>query len=236
MSVVIAPGGRTRPPDVRLLAGLTLAAAIAWLQPFDLAFGAVTLGVPAFRAVAIVVLALVGIEFGGRVELGLEPPGRSASILLPLGLATGTAVFCAGMDCLFRPVLHPDYALMFTAIPLSARLTAFMLRAFNENIMYRLFLGSILAWALGRVWRRPDGGPADGAFWCAFALSQAINVWINVTSQAALSVAAVAHDALRYFAPGMLWSWLFWKRGFQANEIASTSVHLVFQPLAGALL
>ena len=46
----------------------------------------------------------------------------------------------------------------------------------------------------------------------------------------------MAHDGLRYFAPGMLWSWLFWRRGFQANEIASTSVHLFFQPLAGALL
>ena len=236
MSLTIAPAGRTAFPDVRLLAGLTIAAAIAWLQPFDLVFGAATFGIPALRAIAIVLLALVGIELGGRIGLGLEPPGTTGPILLPLGLAGGTGVFCTGMDWLFRPALHADYRLMFTAVPLTARLAAFMLRAFNENIMYRLFLGSTLAWALGRVWRGENGRPADGAFWCAFALSQAVNVWVNVTSLVPLSLAGVAHDGLRYFAPGMLWSWLFWKRGFQANEIASTSVHLVFQPLAGALL
>ena len=236
MSLAIALAGRRPLPDVRLLIGLTAAAAIAWLQPFDLAFGAATFGVPALRAIAIAALALVGIELGGRVGLGLEPPGRKGPILLPLGLAAGTAVYCAGVDWLFRPALHADYRLMFSAVPLTARWTAFMLRAFNENIMYRLFLGATLAGALGRVWRNEQGGPANGAFWCAFALSQAINVWVNVTSQASLSLAAVAHDGLRYFAPGMLWSWLFWRRGFQANEIASTSVHLFFQPLAGALL
>jgi len=129
-----------------------------------------------------------------------------------------------------RPALHGNYLQTMSA-PLALRMTAFMLRAFNENILYRLFLGSLLIWLIGLVWKRPDGRPATGAFLAGFALSQALNVWINVTSQAPITPIGLLHDTLRYFAPGMVWSWLYWRHGFQSNEIASTSVHLFFQPL-----
>jgi hypothetical protein len=117
------------------------------------------------------------------------------------------------------------------AAPLAIRTPAMMLRAFNENIIYRLFLSSILIWLIGRFWKTPSGAPAIGAYWVGFGLAQAANIWINVTSLAPLTPIALAHDGIRYFAPGMLWSWLYWRRGFQANEIASTSVHLFLQPI-----
>ncbi len=63
-----------------------------------------------------------------------------------------------------------------------------------------------------------------------------MNIAANVTLRAPLTPLAFLHDSLRYFAPGMAWSWLYRRHGFLANEAASTSVHLVFQPLAGLLL
>ena len=231
-ALVKAPGR----PDAPMLAALAVAAAIAALQPFDLAFAAATFGVPLLRSALIVGLALAGGWAARHVGLQIAPAGQRHPLLAPVLVSSCVAVFCAVVDLAFRPLLHPGYAQVIATTPLGLRIAAFMMRAFNENILYRLFLGSGLAWALGRVWRDASGRPAEPAFWCAFALSQALNVWINVSSQAPVSPLSLLHDSLRYFAPGMVWSWLYLRRGFQANEIASMGVHLVFQPLVGALL
>jgi hypothetical protein len=217
--------------DLKLVAGLILAAAIAWMTPFDLAFGAATLGAPVLRAGGIVVLALAGLYVARRIDLGVESRGTARPVLTSLLWAAGVGVGCAAFDWMFRPILHGGYVAMLTSAPLGSRIVVYMMRAFNENILYRLFLGSVLIWVIGQVWKAPDGRPATGAYWVGFSLAQAINVWINVTSQAPVTPTVLLHDGLRYFAPGMAWSWLYWKRGFQSNEIASTSVHLVFQPL-----
>jgi len=152
-------------------------------------------------------------------------------LLTPLLIAAVVAVGCAVSDWMFRSALHGRYVQVMTSTPLAVRMTLYMLRAFNENILYRLFLGSVMIWLIGQVWKAADGTPADGAYWTGFALSHAVNIWINVTSQAPLTPLALLHDGLRYFAPGMVWSWLYWRRGFQSNEIACTGVHLFFQPL-----
>ena len=209
---------------------------IAALQPFDVLFAAATFGQPVLRGSAIVAMALAGGAAAHRVGLQVGPTAGRRSLLVPLLTAVVVAVGCALADWVFKPSLHAPYARFMTGVPLAARMALYMLRAFNENIIYRLFLGSVLAWALGRVWKGREGAPAEGAIWTAFALAQAVNVWANVTSLAPVTAPAVLHDTLRYFAPGMVWSWLYRRHGFQANEIASTSVHLFFQPLAGLLL
>ncbi len=218
-----------------MICGLILAAIIAWVQPFDLAFDAATRGVPALRAVAIVALAAIGAEAARRVGLHVHSRGQRGVIGVPVLVAMSVALACAGVDWAFRPVLHLSYVQVI-ATPLWLRTIAFMMRAFNENIIYRLFLGSSLAWVFGRVWKTAQGAPSQAAFCCAFALSQGLNVWINVTSQAPVTALSLLHDGLRYVVPGLVWSWLYWRRGFQANEVASTSVHLLFQPLVGLLL
>jgi hypothetical protein len=181
-----------------LAAGLGLAAAIAWFVPFDFAFASATFGLPSLRAAAIVVLALAGLGFGSKIGLGIEPSGMKRPVLTPLLIAAAVAVGCAVADGLFRPVVHGSYIRFMTDTPLALRMAAYMARAFNENILYRLFLGSLLIWTIGRVWKTSDGRPATGAYWTGFALSQAVNIWINVTSQAALTPLALLHDTLRY--------------------------------------
>jgi hypothetical protein len=222
------------PPRVnwKVVAGLVLAAIIAWATPFDLAFGAATFGLPILRAAAIVALALIGLRVGGRIGLGVEAKGLGRPILTPLAVAAVVAVGCVAADGLFRAVLQPAYVHSMSTAPLAMRIAGYMMRAFNENIIYRLFLGSVLVCLIGRRWKTDDGRPTDGAYWLGFALAQGANIWINVTSQAPLTPLGVLHDALRYFAPGMVWSWLYWRHGFQSNEIACTGVHLFFQPLS----
>lgn len=232
MSVAAADAARPAAP-VHLwpVLGLALAAAIAWFQPFDLAFAWATGGSPPLRAAAMVLMALVGAAAGRRIGLGVESPGRGRPVRDALLAAVVVGVFCALCDWAWRPVLHPSYVAALTSTPLGLRVLWYAARALNENIIYRLFLSSLLIWGLGRAWKAPDGRPARGAFWTGFILAQGANIWINVTGLAPLTAAGLLHDLFRYVAPGVIWGWLYWRRGFAANELASTSVHLVFQPL-----
>ncbi len=60
------------------------------------------------------------------------------------------------------------------------RMLAFMLRAFNENVIYRLFAFSGLCLLLGGVCADATARLALGAVVLAAILSQAINIAINV--------------------------------------------------------
>ena len=180
--------------DVRIAVGLGLAAAIAWNHPFDRVFDALTLGQPVLRALAIIIFALAGLEFAGLIGLRVAPRNEPAPLLFPVLVALVVAVACAAVDAAFRPVLHPDYVQFVVATPLVSRVIGFTLRAFNESVIYRLFLGSALSWGLGRVWRRQDGAPRREALWVGFTVSQMINVWANVTSRAPLGALVLVHD------------------------------------------
>lgn len=215
----------------KVAVGLTIAALIAWVAPFDRAFDAITFGIPALRSALIVALAVTGAILGQRVGLNFgSRPGRAA-LLVPLAAAVAVGMGCALIDVLMRRTLHSNYLHFVTTMPLDRRIIGYTTRAFNENIIYRLFLASLLAWLIGQVWHSQDGRPTMGAFWTAFILAQVINIAINVTVLAPITPLSLLHDALRYAAPGLVWSWLYWRYGFQSNEIACTSVHLVLQPL-----
>lgn len=215
----------------KIAAALTIAAVIAAVEPFDRAFAAVTFGIPALRAALIVALAAAGAIMGQRVgfNFGVMPGKRT--IVVSFVAAILVAIWCAGIDVSMRPVLQPGYLRYVTTIPLGERLLGYTMRAFNENIMYRLFLSSLLAWVLGMVWHSADGRPTVGAFCAAIVIAQMVNIGINITILAPVTTFSLLHDALRYVAPGVVWGWLYWRYGFQSNEIACTSVHIVLQPL-----
>jgi hypothetical protein len=207
------------------------AVVFAWLTPFDVSFGSPPLGLPPVRVAAVVMLALAGCALGRRIGLSVEgaAPGRSARDALIAAVVVG--IWCALCDWYWRPSLHADYVNFLTTTPLALRIAYYVMRAVNENILYRLFLGSLFILILGSVWKGPDGRPAPGAFWTGLTLAQMVNIWGNITAHAPLTPETLLHDLLRYVAPGVVWGWLYWRRGFTATEIACTSVHLVLQPL-----
>ena len=208
-----------------------MAGAIAWVTPFDLGFAVLSLGSPPLRAAMMVAITLAGAAMAGPAGLQVAATGLRRPILTPIAVAAATAVYCVAIDRLMRDQTSDHYRAILGQIPLGVRILAFAARAFNENIIYRLFLGSLLVWLLGRAWRTPAGVPRPLAYIVAFTLSQVVNIWINVTALAPLTPAHLIHDGLRYITPGLVWSWLYWRHGFQSNEIACTSVHLFMQPL-----
>jgi hypothetical protein len=148
----------------------------------------------------------------------------------------------------FRATLPTSYVYFLETTGLRDRLIYFMLRAFNENVIYRLFVFSSLFYLISRI----KGAHANDThandtyaselppalIWCAIVATQTLNIGVNVValSPDPLSFAALFYDALRYVAPGVLWGWLYWRFGFLTAEVASVGCHIFLQPALGLLV
>lgn len=212
-----------------LAAIVAIAAAIGWIAPFDLYYAAIAGGSPVVRAVVIALVAVAGGLASRAAGLRLGGQGRGA----PLGIGLAAAALVAGwvllLDCfLFRASLG-EGVVAFLRAPLHVRLFYFMLRAFNENVIYRLFGFGAAVWLLGR-WRGRRPGMA--AMLAVAAAVQAVNIGGNVVwaGGAPITAAGLGYVALRFILPGVVSAWLFVRHGFATAEVASVSCHLLLQP------
>jgi hypothetical protein len=222
-----------------LVAILLIGMAIAAIAPFDVAFAAATFGSFRARIGLIAVLALIGAFCADRVGLRLEGHGTRWPMLIGVAAAIAVAAYVAVLDGVwFRTTLPISYIQVFETTALRDRLLYFMLRAFNENLIYRLFVFSTLFYLISVVTGVEANDLPPGLIWCAMVATQILNIGMNVIapSWAALSSAALFYDALRYVAPGVLWAWLYWRFGFLTAEVASVGCHVFLQPALGVLL
>jgi hypothetical protein len=119
---------------------LLVGTAISSLAGFDIVFNAVTAGSPLLRISLFAAITVTGLFCAERVGLSLLPHGYRHPIRAALAFGALVAIAIAFIDgFLFRSILPPDYVGIFTGGSLGNRLAYFMLRAFNENIFYRLF-------------------------------------------------------------------------------------------------
>jgi len=231
------PAGGLRRPDERLIALVVLAigSIIAALRPFDAGFDLVTHGAAILRALLLPALGLAGLLCARRAGLLLVPRTVRHALRRPLAVALGAAVAVALIDgFVFRAILPADYVASMTAVSKADRLLYFMLRAFNEEILYRLFLMSLLAWGFGLIWRDEGNRPATGAYWAAIVMAQVVNIAMNVPLPA--TPILCLYDIVRYICPGVVWGYLYWRHGFTSAALAHVATHAFLQPVLGLLL
>lgn len=223
-------------PSTALVATALIAAIIAMIQPFDHVFDTVTFKSPIARGALIVALVVIGAACARRLGLRLEGHGARQPALVGLLMALLVAVYVVVLDAfLFRGLLSKAYV-EFLATPLPARYVYYMTRAFNENVLYRLFAFSVLA-ALASL----AAGRRRLPFAIVFVLmiaAQVLNIGVNVVlvSGQALTPAILTYDTLRYIVPGVIWACLFWRYGFFVAEVASVGCHVFLQPALGYLV
>lgn len=220
-------------PAARLI--LLIALPIAAFAPFDVIFSALTMGSPWLRMAWIAILIWIGVTAGAK--LGLRLPGHCAASWVRIGVVA--AALMAGyvilLDCfVFRALLNPNYV-AFLHRPLGERLAYFMTRAFNENVIYRLFAFGSLAWLLNRG---RSAMPSRGILAAAMIGAQLINIGCNVllSQGAILTPLTLVYDALRYIVPGVIWAILYVRNGFATAEVASVGCHVFLQPAFSLLL
>ncbi|MBR0795248.1 hypothetical protein JQ615_07605 [Bradyrhizobium jicamae] len=206
-----------------------ISAMIAWLSPFDIAFAAVTFGSPVLRVILMAAVALSGVHLARSASLRLDGHTARSPALIGVMAAMVVAAYVVLIDAfLFRHLLAPE-VVEFLRSPVAQRLLHFMLRAFNENVIYRSFVFSLL---LCLVRTKSTLGTV-----VLMVVAQPINIGVNVVLPSGdASVGMLAYDALRYVVPGVLWAWLFWRFGFVVAEVASVGCHVFLQPAYGVLI
>ena len=211
-----------------LLLAILASCSLAYAIPYDIPFHRLTFHTPALRAVAMLFCWGAGLYLQRANGFSLSVVNLRHPVLKIALAACAVAAWCVFMDAIvFRSILPPGYY-HWEQQPLGVRLIYYCSRAFNENVLYRLFLGSLFAWFLRQLVRRPD--LAVILSMAGMTLAHLINVMANMGS-AAVSSEASAWLVLRFGVPGVIWSWLYVRHGFVANEGAAIGVHCVLQPM-----
>ncbi|MGB8423359.1 hypothetical protein [Paraburkholderia sp.] len=218
---------------------LLVGALIASKAGFDIVFNAITGGVPWIRVVLFLALATTGVFCAQRTGLRLAAHDLGHPIAVALGIGLLVALYVATVDLIvFRHLLPPSYVAYFSGHPLSERMLYFMLRAFNENILYRLFFMSTVLWGMGLVWRNSQGHIPKAAYWIAIILAQTIPMLLNEAPfyPPYLTPIFLLYVLVRFILAGILWGFLYWRYGFVTAEMAHVSTHIFLQPIMGYVL
>lgn len=107
-----------------------------------------------------------------------------------------------------------------------------------EEILMRLFLMSVMVWLAGFIWKSADGKPTPFAFWIGI-LGSAVLFGVAHLPATALLVEVTPFVILRAIVlngiGGVVFGWLFWKRGLESAMLAHFSADIVLHvalPLA----
>lgn len=167
--------------------------------------------------------------------------GRLKSIL---GLSVGLGIL-GGVLVILLSFLFPQSSIAFLKAEMSVATWKGFLASFyggiGEEIFARLFLMTIFAWIISRIIRKPDGRPANAGIWIAIILSSILfglghlPISGEVT---AITSTVVFRAVLLNGVVGVIFGWLYWKKGLEAAIIAHFSADIVLHvatPLLASL-
>ena len=249
---VPAPWG----PDCALASVLAIAGALAtaallpyMLETMPAMFARVHVSMPvlllaqsAQALVVVGVLALVGLRMAPRAGLGLpwlrallarHPlPAFPWTLAILSGLGAGALVMVASVlvDPHLPAPLHPH------ATPAAASSWHGFLASFYggivEEVELRLFVMTLLVWVVAKIRGKT---PTAGLYWFAILgaallfgaghLPAAAQVW-------PLDAIVVARVLLLNALAGVVFGWLYWKRGLEVAMLAHFSADLVLHVVA----
>jgi membrane protease YdiL (CAAX protease family) len=119
-------------------------------------------------------------------------------------------------------------------MPIWKRFLACFYGGLGEEILMRLFLMSLVAWLVGKVWKTASGRPSSGAFWLANILVAVafgaghLPLAAGLTPLTPLLVTTVVSlNALLALGFGQL----YWKRGLESAMLAHFSTDIVLHVL-----
>jgi membrane protease YdiL (CAAX protease family) len=213
------------------------------------------LPIPLIFAVGLVQNAVIlgtaiaaGVAASKRVGLGapeLEAwragalrPGLGRRLAMPALIGVVTGLVLIGVDALILlPRTGVDLAEWMAGIPLWKRLLAGIIYGgIVEELLLRLFLVTVLVWALGKVWRTSDGRPAAGAVWTAIVIATVLFALGHLPMASRLgdlTPSLVARVLVLNGIAGVVYGWLYTRRGLEAAMVAHAATHVPLQLLAG---
>lgn len=242
--------------DPRLVAVLTAAGLLggAALTPALLAAGTA----PAAAAVNVLVVGalvaaacLVGAGLGPRVGLGApavvawldgDPPDRRP-LALAAAAGVGVGAGLLALDAAFQPLVRGAIRApgLRASGPWWAGLLASLYGGLTEELLLRFGLVTALVWLGWRAGWRDGDAPAAGTVWAAIVVAALAFGAAHLPATASafeLTPAVVARALVLNGAAGVVFGWLYWRRGLLAAMVAHAGADVVLGTavaVAGAL-
>ena len=211
-------------------------------------------------AILFAIVIFAGMLFARRVGLGtpiLDSVTRGESVadkvraILPISIGLGViaALLIIGIDLLLQPALLRELGEAANALESQnihpAAWKGFLASFYGgiaEEILLRLLVMSFFVW-LGRfVSKTQEGKPTSAVFWVANILAAVLFGLGHLPATATLlplTPLVITRAILLNGIGGVIFGWLYWKRGLEAAMVSHFStdivLHVLFASIAGGL-
>jgi membrane protease YdiL (CAAX protease family) len=209
------------PPEIEVTPILFIAAVIQ---------AAVTFSIATFFGL----LLAKRVGFGLPIIEGLLNGEKKTEYLRSiLGLSVGLGVLAGVLIILFSlPFgnLSVDFLNAEMTVSVWKSFLASFYGGIAEEVLLRLFLMSLLVWIIFKFKKTPEGKPTNGGIWLAIIISSVIFGLghLPITStMTAITPAIVARAIVLNGIGGVIFGWLYWKKGLEAAMISHFSADIV---------
>lgn len=181
-----------------------------------------------------------GLYLGKRVGLrapileGLQKGEKKGDYLKSIfGVSVGAGVLAAGLIILFS-FLYPALSLSLlkreAAIPVWKTFLASFYGGIAEEILMRLFFMTLLVWLFFKIKKTADGRPTAAGVWLGIVAASVIFGLghLPITGDlTTITPAVVARAVLLNGVAGIIFGWLYWKKGLESAMLAHFSADIV---------
>ncbi len=191
-------------------------------------------------AILVALAVLIGLLTAHKV--GLHAPLVEATIsrqpwwpvlqtqLGPAVLGAGLGLLVLAIYGLLQPILMPEL-LVAAAGQTTPLLTRVLYGGITEELLLRWGMMSFLVWLLWRLAQQGQGMPRPALLWLGNSLSAILfglgHLPAITLYGVALTPAIVAAVVLGNAAVGLIYGWLYWRKGLEAAMLAHAGTHLL---------
>jgi membrane protease YdiL (CAAX protease family) len=163
---------------------------------------------------------------------GKEVGNYLKSILgISIGLGVLSGIIIVFLSFLFTPV-SSIFQNASISVPIWKAFLACFYGGISEEILLRLFLMTLIVWIIYKIKKTADGKPTVIGIWLAIIISAVIfglgHLPITGTITAITPLIVVRAVLLNGIA-GIIFGWLYWKKGLESAMIAHFSADIVLQ-------
>ncbi|NJR73834.1 MAG: CPBP family intramembrane metalloprotease [Scytonema sp. CRU_2_7] len=186
--------------------------------------------------ILLAVLIGIGLILANRVGLRLpileswfgngQPVNWKMLVLIAIAVGVGLGILLSLIDVLAFTPYTKELKTQFPSISLWKQLLAGFSAGINEELQMRLFLFSLIVWALSFLWKANNGSPATGTYWVAnviVALIFGLGHLPITASFTPLTLPIVLRAILLNGIAGVTFGYLYWQQGLEAAILAHMS-------------
>lgn len=218
---------------------MVLPYALSLIQAAGLAITPVILIAQIIQAAILFSIAIFfGLFLAKRVGFGIpilegmlrgEQPGAYLRSILPLSVGLGAlaSVLIVLFSFFFASSL--DFLKAEMAVPAWKSFLASFYGGTGEEVLLRLFLMTFFVWITFKIKKTPEGKPTAAGIWLAIILSSAIFGLGHLPITGALTAitpAVVLRALVLNGIGGIIFGWLYWKRGLESAMISHFSADI----------